>query len=328
MDELIPIIDNGENKAVDARTFHEFLQVGKDFSTWIKDRIEKYGFSEGVDYEVLPEIGEADFKGLTKKDYIISLDMAKELAMVEKNDKGKQARKYFIEIEKKAVALQSALAPLTHEEMMLQVMTTLQLQVAEQKAIAEEAIKTKAWISDKKTAQAFVATMYDGYEVNIFGEVRSVDRVCIYSDGRKFIHKGKTLNQYYGRGGYYNIKVSVGGKHKTINVHRLVAETFIENPHNKPQVNHIDGDKTNNNVNNLEWATQSENTQHAYDNNLITVNRGSDAYNSILTDSEVIEIRMRYEIENITHKQLSCEYGVTKGTIGDICRRQRWKHLS
>ena len=151
MSELIPIISNGDIKAVDGRTLHEFVEISSKFADWIKNRIEKYDFVENQDYQMVSKNLES---GGQSKDYIISLDMAKELAMVENNEKGKQARKYFIEVEKKSVALQSALSPLTHEEMMLQVMTTLQNQVSEQRAIAEEAIRTKAMIGDKKVATA------------------------------------------------------------------------------------------------------------------------------------------------------------------------------
>ena len=74
---------------------------------------------------------------------------------------------------------------------------------------------------------------------------------------------GKLLKQYYCNG-YMQVKVSG----KQIYVHRLVAQAFIPNPDNKPQVNHKDGNKANNNVNNLEWVTNKENISHAYENSL------------------------------------------------------------
>lgn len=91
-------------QTVNARDLHGFLEVGKVFGTWITDRIAQYGFTEGVDYilGVNPEIGKNPMGGRPTKDYHISLDMAKELAMVERNEKGKQARQYFIEMERRA----------------------------------------------------------------------------------------------------------------------------------------------------------------------------------------------------------------------------------
>lgn len=89
-------------QTVDARRLHAFMEVGKDFSSWLKDRVSQYDFTENVDFVVLPEIGENPKGGRPAKEYAISLDMAKELAMVERNEKGKQARRYFIECERKA----------------------------------------------------------------------------------------------------------------------------------------------------------------------------------------------------------------------------------
>lgn len=99
--ELIPIIKTSSNlNAVDGRTLHEFLEVGKDFSNWAKSKIEKYGFIENVDYEVYAKIGENSNGGRPSKEYIFSLDMAKEVSMVENNPKGREARQYFIKAEK------------------------------------------------------------------------------------------------------------------------------------------------------------------------------------------------------------------------------------
>ena len=97
--ELLPIYetDRGE-KIVDGRELHEFLQIGRDFSNWIKDRIRKYGFVMSEDFSPIPA---NDNGGLRSRiEYKLKLDMAKELCMVENNEKGREARKYFIAVEK------------------------------------------------------------------------------------------------------------------------------------------------------------------------------------------------------------------------------------
>jgi phage anti-repressor protein len=91
-------------ETINARRLHSFLQVGKDFSTWMKDRIGQYDFIENVDFAILPNSGEKSGRGQPAKEYAISLDMAKELSMVERNARGKEARRYFIDCEKRAKA--------------------------------------------------------------------------------------------------------------------------------------------------------------------------------------------------------------------------------
>lgn len=85
-------------------------------------------------------------------------------------------------------------------------------------------------------------------------------------------NRSKQLKTYQNNSGYVCIKLSNGGVKKHKLIHRMVAETFIANPDSKPEVNHIDGDKLNNNVCNLEWVTSSENKRHAFDTGLKVYN--------------------------------------------------------
>ncbi|HNX81947.1 MAG TPA: antA/AntB antirepressor family protein [Candidatus Omnitrophota bacterium] len=101
MDELIKIEESEGKQTVNARDLHEFLQSKQDFSTWIKARIEKYDFAEGVDFVKIHKKMELSQTGQNGIEYHISLDMAKEISMVENNEMGKAARKYFIEAESK-----------------------------------------------------------------------------------------------------------------------------------------------------------------------------------------------------------------------------------
>jgi phage anti-repressor protein len=96
----------------DARTLHAFLGVGKRFASWIKERIEEYGFVENQDFVSFSQNGEKPQGGRPTTDYHLSLDMAKELSMVERNDKGREARRYFIECERRALAAVGQTLPL------------------------------------------------------------------------------------------------------------------------------------------------------------------------------------------------------------------------
>ena len=97
--ELIKIETNdNDERLVSGRDLHDFLESRQDFTDWIKNRIEKYGFVENYNFTI--NLGKST-GGRPTKEYILKLDMAKEIAMVEGNEKGKQARLYFIECEKK-----------------------------------------------------------------------------------------------------------------------------------------------------------------------------------------------------------------------------------
>lgn len=144
----------------------------------------------------------------------------------------------------------------------------------------------------------------DLYEVSSLGNVKSLGRVVEYSDGRIRHCQGKIMSQCISAKkntknmGYKQVRLTDYNKKSTAHfVHRLVAEAFISNPENKYTVNHIDGNKHNNNVDNLEWASYSENNQHAYDNNLKSDNRPIfmlDYNNNILKQFNSIHEASRY----------------------------------
>ena len=111
MNDIIQVssrtIGNESVQTVSARELHAFLEVGKDFTTWIKDRVAQYGFIEGQDFVSSTELrspksGSSMARQQTVTEFHITTDMAKELSMVERNERGKQARAYFIECERRA----------------------------------------------------------------------------------------------------------------------------------------------------------------------------------------------------------------------------------
>lgn len=109
---------------------------------------------------------------------------------------------------------------------------------------------------------------YKHYTVNELGQVSSKDRMIVTIDGKSYFRKGKLLKPKKHKDGYLFVTLTKEKIKKNFYVHRLVAEAFIPNPENKPQVNHINGNKTDNTISNLEWVTNAENSRHAYNNGL------------------------------------------------------------
>lgn len=101
---IIPIQENNGKRAVNARDLWMFLESKQQFGNWMQNRIESYGFIENQDFEVFNNSIKNPLGGRPQKEYALSIDMAKELSMIENNEKGRIARKYFIECEKKAKA--------------------------------------------------------------------------------------------------------------------------------------------------------------------------------------------------------------------------------
>lgn len=154
---------------------------------------------------------------------------------------------------------------------------------------------------------------YEGlYEVSNLGRVRSLKRATT---------SGVVLKQTV-KHGYMHVCLSKEGKPSTKSVHRLVAEAFIANPMDKPVVNHLDGDKTNNAVSNLEWATYSENELHSY---MVLGKKPSRPWAGKprkfarkLSDADAIAI-----IDSKRpSRELAAEFGVSKTTILNIMKRK------
>lgn len=127
--------------------------------------------------------------------------------------------------------------------------------------------------------------------------------------------------------GYVLCHISINGKKSWRLLHRIVATVFIPNPENKPQVNHIDGNKQNNNVSNLEWVTNSENRQHAVNNALISF---GDKLSKKLDSNLVKEIKKLYV--KGSHKfgsyELAKKFGVSPSMILHIVSGEAWKSVN
>lgn len=145
MNEIISIVNtefSGSLKqAVNARELHSFLESKQDFSNWIKKRIDEYGFVENQDFVSLNKIIERATGATRRIEYFLSLDMAKELSMVERTPKGKQARQYFIECEKQLSGSLKPALPKTYKEALLDLVAQVEKNEALQQQIALNAPK-------------------------------------------------------------------------------------------------------------------------------------------------------------------------------------------
>ena len=131
----------------------------------------------------------------------------------------------------------------------------------------------------------------------------------------------------------YGYRIAIlcnNGKRKSKTIHRLIAEAFIDNPDNKPQVNHINGDKSDNRLENLEWMTAGENTRDAnrHGKGHQMNQNGEKNSMSSLTEQQVIEIIKETKKPNRRKDQkIADEYGVTRKTISNIRHNLTWKHI-
>jgi hypothetical protein len=166
---------------------------------------------------------------------------------------------------------------------------------------------------------------YEGYyQISNNCVVKSIDRYVNVKSGFKRLLKGRLMRPYTGRDGYVYYLLTVNKISKHVPAHRLLAIAFIDNPENKPEVNHKDTIRTNNSIGNLEWVTARENIQHSIKTGTNTqCLPGSNNPASKLTEKQVLEIRKA----NGSHSSIASLYHVSRRTVGFIKTKQRWAHL-
>ena len=161
------------------------------------------------------------------------------------------------------------------------------------------------------------------YYVCIMKEIKQYPNYFVTEEGLVFSSKtNKFLKFSYDQQGYQRVGLYIGNyKSKTIKVHRLIAETFIDNPLNKKDVNHIDGNKANNNISNLEWCTRSENIKHAFKNKL-----------KIVTQNQIDGVKKRFSKQVVDKsngkiynslKDASIDLNVNYSTLKNNFRKNR-----
>lgn len=196
-------------QTVNARELHGFLRNSKQFSNWIRERIERYGFTENVDY-VSSKLSSLN-GGAPKIEYHVSVSMAKELAMVERNEQGKQARLYFIECEKKLQEVVPSALP-SYPDALRQLAATLERNEQQAVQIAQQTVV----IESQKPAVEFVEKYVEADGLKGFRSVAKllganerefrnflVDRKIQYRLEGKFTHYSQ-----YGKeaAGYFDVK--------------------------------------------------------------------------------------------------------------------------
>ena len=170
---------------------------------------------------------------------------------------------------------------------------------------------------------------YEGlYAITEDGRVWSYPREWINGRGKIHKHNGKWL-KFNNKKGYNTCTLRKNNKAKYYTVHRLVAVIYLANPNNYPQINHKNGIKTDNRVENLEWCTASYNQLHnihVLGNNQRVLNQsGEDNYMAKLNDSSILEIKEKY-LKGFTRTQLAKNYNCSRTLISLIIDNKIWKH--
>ena len=172
---------------------------------------------------------------------------------------------------------------------------------------------------------------YEGhYMVSNLGRVKSLDREVNWNfKGVNYKRKikGRILKQCDDGKGYCRVTLAINSNHINYSVHELVLESFKSKRKEGYQCNHIDGNKTNNNISNLEWVTPSENTLHAHRIGLATVRKGERCHFSKLKRKEVLEIRELHKSGEYSRNEIANIYDIYPNHVSRIINRERWAHI-
>lgn len=169
---------------------------------------------------------------------------------------------------------------------------------------------------------------YEGfYEISNFGVVRSVTRFVANSGRNGMWYKSRVMKTVTDKDGYLTVTLQKERKVKVFKVHRLVLMSFNQET-SELQVNHIDGNKQNNNINNLEWCTCSENIKHAFSINLKT-QKGSNNNGAKLNEEKVKQMCDLFKYTTMTNKEIAELYDIKSDeTIRKIRKRLAWTHVT
>lgn len=160
------------------------------------------------------------------------------------------------------------------------------------------------------------------YQVSSYGRVKRLEKINIQYHGGFVIYPEKILKQFKDKGGYVFLGLRKKGKKKKFpKVHRLVAQSFIKNNKNKPCINHIDNNRSNNYVENLEWCTHKENSQHS-------AKQGRTAHNRNMAILDIKQVKRIKKLKGkISAYIIGPKYNVNRRTIEDIFNSKTWINI-
>ena len=171
---------------------------------------------------------------------------------------------------------------------------------------------------------------YEGlYQVSNLGRVKALAREYTAGNGAKRNHNDIIMKPGKNDHGYFHVALHKDGKRKGQRVHKLVIQSFIGE--STLEVNHINGIKSDNSLDNLEYCTRSENIKHAFRTGLIIGRRdqnGEKNNSAKLKSNDIILIRKLWEEYHIKQKTIACLFNVNPPAINDIIKRRNWKHVS
>jgi len=199
--EILKIIETEQGKAVSARELHSFLETADHFTQWCK-RMFEYDFIDNVDYKAVKEFVAAKngIGGTYKTDYALTLDCAKELAMLQRSDKGKEARKYFIECEKRLNGLNPKIPKTFSQALMLAAKQAEQIEV-QQKLLEDN--KPKVEFYEQVTGSKDAFDMVDVAKVCNLGVGRN--KLFEFLRDISVLRENNTPYQTYIDSGYFRV---------------------------------------------------------------------------------------------------------------------------
>jgi len=160
---------------------------------------------------------------------------------------------------------------------------------------------------------------FENYQISNFGRVKS------FMISKRYKSSERILKNLYDKNGYVLVNLYTNKKNHTFRLHQLIGKHFINNPHNYTQLNHLNGIKTDNSVENLEWVTAQENITHSIETGLRYKHRGSLHSSSILNEDKVREIRSLRG--KYSQRIIGEMFGVERSTISNIFRNKTWNHV-